>query len=195
MIPKTCPICRAQFTTTIQLPNILDDTAKWFRTVDADNNGSLSKAELCEALHAQFPLSLTDSSWNSLWNRFDKDKSGDLSLSEITEPGTGVLAYVLYHFMAASTAPPPSLVQDKRAWFVYFDEDGGGTMCKNEVARAIIKTFGLSSSNTKVAETVEMLDNIWFIFDTDGSGDIDIDEFCAGNGLGDTIIASLSHDN
>lgn len=82
----------------------------------------------------------------------------------------------------------------QRLWFLFFDEDGGGTLCKDEVTRALIKSFKLSSDLSKVREMREIVDNIWFVFDTDHSGEIDLSEFVADGGLADTIIASqLDH--
>jgi Ca2+-binding EF-hand superfamily protein len=186
-----CPCCRGPFTGFRAIPQILDDATAWFNTVDADHSGVLSKPELYVALHAQFPLSMTEDAWDTLWVRFDKDGSGAISLDEITEPATGVLAFILANFLSSrDSSEPPDIRRDKRSWFVYFDNDGGGTLCKGEMCRALIKTFKLSSSNLQVREMTDMLDNVWFMFDTDGSGEIDIDEFCQPNGLADTIIAS-----
>lgn len=62
-------------------------------------------------------------------------------------------------------------------------------MDKEEVTRALIKTFRLFSIDHRVVR--EMLDNIWFMFDGDGSGKIDKREFTGSDGLGDTVIAQI----
>ena len=55
---------------------------------------------------------------------------------------------------------------------------------------SLIKTFRLINIDHRVVR--EMLDNIWFMFDSDSSGKIDKKEFSAYDGLGDTITAQLA---
>jgi hypothetical protein len=44
-------------------------------------------------------------------------------------------------------------------------------LCKDEVSRALIKTFKLSEDSQKVAQMKEVVEAVWPIFDVDGSGD------------------------
>ena len=69
--------------------------------------------------------------------------------------------------------------------------DGSGSLEKEEIVRGLIKTFNLSSSFSKINELREILDNVWSIFDTDGSGSIELNEFLQRDGLGETLVASL----
>ena len=69
---------------------------------------------------------------------------------------------------------------------------GGGTLDKEEVVRALIKTFNLSTNVDERTKMRGTIDAIWPLFDDDGSGEIDRPEFLrAGEGLADTIIATM----
>ena len=37
------------------------------------------------------------------------------------------------------------------------------------------------------------MEAVWFMFDADGSGEIDRDEFLRRDGMGETLAASLEH--
>jgi hypothetical protein len=53
------------------------------------------------------------------------------------------------------------------------------------------QTFGLVGDQQQIRATREMMDAVWCIFDDDGSGGIDRDEFTRRDGLADTIVATL----
>jgi hypothetical protein len=63
---------------------------------------------------------------------------------------------------------------------------------KDEIVRALIKTFRMTYGAILAREIAETLDAIWVIFDHDGSGSIEMDEFISRDGLCDTILASLA---
>jgi len=105
----------------------------------------------------------------------------------------------------------PDMASKPRLWFAYWDdEDGGnGELSKAEVLRAIVKTFRLessiissssSSSSSRERDTqralgvAAALDAVWPLFDHDGSGEIDVGEFTATDGLCDTLLATLVHE-
>lgn len=76
-------------------------------------------------------------------------------------------------------------------WFRFWDYDGSGDLTKNEVRRALSKTFGLTGNVEKIGAMGETLNAVWSIFDTDSSGAIDRAEFSQPGGLGKTLAASL----
>jgi len=57
--------------------------------------------------------------------------------------------------------------------------------------RALIKTFKLSADRDKLEHMRGVVDGVWGVFDTDGNGTIDKDEFVLRDNLADTIIANL----
>ena len=83
-------------------------------------------------------------------------------------------------------------------------EDGSGALDKEEVTRALIKTFALASPVSPsspsspcggggvvaVAELRATLDAIWPVFDDDDSGVIEQGEWCRPDGLCDAVIAA-----
>ena len=86
----------------------------------------------------------------------------------------------------------PDIMRDKDAWYRYWDEDNSNALDKEEVVRALLKTFRMTSDQAKVQQMRNTIDAIWPIFDDDNSGVIERDEFLKPNdGLADTIIATL----
>ena len=60
------------------------------------------------------------------------------------------------------------------------------------MVRALLKTLQLTSDPARVAQMRSTIDAIWCLFDEDGSGTVDRQEFLkAGEGLADTIIATI----
>jgi len=86
------------------------------------------------------------------------------------------------------------MTRDKDAWFRFWDEDDSGSLEKEEVVRAIIKSLRLSNDQARVQQMRSTIDAIWPIFDSDGSGSIEIGECLhPGEGLIDTLIATTAH--
>ena len=63
---------------------------------------------------------------------------------------------------------------------------------QEEIVRALIKTFKMSEDHARMNAMRDIVGAVWAVFDSDGSGSIEIDEFTApGDGLADAIIASM----
>ena len=85
----------------------------------------------------------------------------------------------------------PDIMRDKEAWYRYWDEDNSNALDKEEVVRALLKTFRMTNDQQRVLMR-NTIDAIWGIFDDDESGVIEREEFLKPNdGLADTIIATL----
>ena len=85
-------------------------------------------------------------------------------------------------------------VRARRARRRYWDEDNSGSLDKEEVVRALLKTLQLTSDQAQVMNMRQMIEAIWPVFDDDGSGSIERDEFLRPvEGLADTISAQLGH--
>jgi Ca2+-binding EF-hand superfamily protein len=188
-----CPCCGKNFSSIQSVPQLSKDNARvWFDYLDADHSGALSYEEILDGLKAQCYLD-----WNrieidadKLWSQWDKDRNMQISFDEFVNPSNGVMVYLEQHYPPAPRSPPPDIRQNKQAWFEYWDEDHSNTLDKDEVARALIKTFRLLHIDRSAVLAV--LDMIWPIFDSDNSGKIDKREFVSTDNLGDTIIAQLS---
>jgi Ca2+-binding EF-hand superfamily protein len=191
---KECPICRAPFVAANQIPDFDVNPKQWFECVDADRSKSLSKYEVLEVMKALMAIDYRalEKNVDALWPRWDKDNSGEIDFQELCDPKTGLLVYVRSHFARVKRSPPPELDRHNlEVWFCYWDEDGGGTLEKEEVLRALIKTFKLSSNFGTVNNLREIIGNVWMIFDSDGSGSVELGEFIARDGLGESLCASL----
>lgn len=73
---------------------------------------------------------------------------------------------------APQEEPMPDARVDRYAWFSYWDEDNSGTLDKDEVIRAFVKTFGRAQTPLVLAELRSLIEAMWPEFDPDGSGSI-----------------------
>ena len=190
---KQCPLCRIDFARTVPLPNPQTNPREWFSFVDVDGSGSLEYQEVTDGLLACLPLD---------WRRIEADMDklfpqwavkGRVDLTQFSKPD-GVLSYIMAHYAVKKAKPePPDLRAHREDWFRYWDVidgDGNGKLDKGEICRALIKTLHLSgAARSGIGDT---LDNIWCLFDHDGSGSVELSEFIARDGLADTLIAELN---
>lgn len=189
----TCPLTRRPIHSVQKVPDIRSDPDGWFGTVDVDGNGKLSHAEVVDSLKAILPVDLDAfdraASAPGWWEQFDRDGSGFIErheLPQLVEHVTKVVAG------RKNDECIPDIRTDRNAWFEYWDEDCSRALDKEEVVRALLKTLQLTSDPARVAQMRSTLDAIWCLFDEDGSGTVDRQEFLkAGEGLADTIIATI----
>mmetsp|Transcript_31026 Transcript_31026/g.38322 ORF Transcript_31026/g.38322 Transcript_31026/m.38322 type:complete len:87 (-) Transcript_31026:152-412(-) len=79
-------------------------------------------------------------------------------------------------------------------FFAFWDEDGSGELEKEEVVRAIVKTYRLDFIDLgRVVAVRSVVDAVWDIFDQDKSGGVSRDEFTRRDGLGDSLAAQLNY--
>jgi Ca2+-binding EF-hand superfamily protein len=192
---STCPMSRKRIASVKKLPELSQDPQAWFRVVDWDGDGKLSREEVIRAMQAQLNLDMEKVEHlikdDGVWSRWDGDGSGFIEPREITS----IQGFVqMPEFMGGEAARIPDIVQDKVAWFDYWDTDKGCTLGKEEVVRALVKTlrqkeftnYGLQD------EMRSTLDLIWFLFDPDMDGEITKQEFLKTDGLAETVIAQLA---
>jgi len=193
-----CPECRTPFDALTPLPRLENDDAQtWFDAVDANADGRLSQVEVLDMLKVQYKLD-----WRRLaaaieenWHLWDKSASGDLSYDELVAEG-GLLEYVTGAeveevFYTPQSMPPP--IYETHQWFRHWDTDRNGSLDRQEVLRAMLKTFGIGAGQwNRAAAMRETLDIAWRCFDVDGSESISLDEFTMPNGLGETLRLSFA---
>jgi len=195
----SCPMTRAPIASVLAVPSIIDDPDGWFGAVDIDSDGRLSVLEVVECLKAQLPVDYSaldaaaSDSNHWMWQQWDSDRSGFIERDELLHP-QGLAAYVRTAFVQHEQRGPPDIKANKDAWYEFWDEDNSGSLNKEEVVRALLKTLKLTHDPLKVQMMRGTIDAVWCIFDDDGSGSIERGEFLRpGDGLADTIIATVEH--
>lgn len=195
---KKCPICRAPFMSIYPMPSFDSNPKLWFECVDANGNGTLSKAEVVEVLKATMDIDYRalEKNVDYLWPRWDTDGSGEIDFQELCDPKVGLLVYCRSHMARKKRDPPPKLtLSNLEIWYQYWDEDDNGCLNKEEIIRALVKTFNLSTTPSKINELRENVNMVWSVFDVDNSGEVDLKEFVMRDGLGESLCASLSFFN
>jgi len=179
-----CPVCSSAVDGLKDLVDPQANPMGWFDQVDFDGNKKLSKAEVQEVLKATCPVDYRalDAQFDSLWLQWDKKGEGELAFYDV-EP---ILSFVIGQMkpVEAPRAPP---VSDKEAFFRFFDEDNSGYLDKDEVVRGMIKAYDLSVNLKAIQVLRESIEVLWVICDTDGSGFIELDEFCVDGGMADQL--------
>jgi len=197
---KTCPIDRVDYDSWKSIPSILNDPVEWFSVVDIDQSGSLSREAVLQILEAQLPLDCKTLRSNSdqLWSTWDPNGDGKLSFEEITDKERGLIKYVMEKYpKPEGSEEVPSLQQNLKAWFLHWDEDHNGRLSQKEVTRALVQTFVQTCTDSAQSlATIRQLQNsvqeVWCVFDLDGNGSIDVDEFCLPDGLGESFCCTLN---
>lgn len=190
-----CPMCRAPWMEVVGVPSLSVDPEGWFRCVDVEGDGKLSKEQVSDVLLTQFPLDVAkfEAAMEKLWKRWDSDGSGYITQDEFYLPSTGLLAFVRAELLREpqQAARVPDIERERNQWFDYFDEEGRGSLSKESVVRGLIKTYNLAYDLAQVSQMRALVEAIWAVFDTDGTGRVTRDEFLKpGDGLADAIIAS-----
>ena len=94
---STEPITNAPVAAVVQVPDPLHEVESWYKLVDIDGDGHLSREEVVQALRALLPLDLSalDAATSSeeMWDAFDPDHSGTIELEELSCRG-GLLSYI-----------------------------------------------------------------------------------------------------
>eukprot|EP01063_Lacrimia_lanifica_P029000 TRINITY_DN434_c1_g2_i4.p1 TRINITY_DN434_c1_g2~~TRINITY_DN434_c1_g2_i4.p1 ORF type:complete len:317 (+),score=77.33 TRINITY_DN434_c1_g2_i4:53-1003(+) len=191
----TCPMCRVPFASIARMPNHLEDPYSWFRFVDSDNTGFLSFNNVRDVVNAMCMIDqrqlvkLLKENW-STWDRWGNGIFPDALPM--------LLQFVLAHSPRRRDAQgrtrqtAPSIVENKEAWFDYWDEDRSGALDRGETARALVKTFEKGTiSPQQIREIQSTLENVWAVFDVNRSNTITRAEFLMSDGLADTIAAML----
>mmetsp|Transcript_62594 Transcript_62594/g.86036 ORF Transcript_62594/g.86036 Transcript_62594/m.86036 type:complete len:195 (-) Transcript_62594:561-1145(-) len=191
-------MCRASFAGVLEVPSLDSDPDGWFKACDVSGEGHLNPREVLDLIKAQFPIDYEklEKDLPRLWSRWDPNGDGCISRQEFMASDGGLLTFIKRNFTkdsAAMVVQYPDIRNDKSAWFDFFDEDRSSELSIEEVTRALIKTHNTGTSVADVEGMRDLVANIWFIFDDDGSGTISRAEFLRGDGLADSVIASCGN--
>jgi len=197
-----CPLCRAPFTGVAPVPPLALPKA-WFDAMDVDRNGRLDQLEVLHALAATLPLD--SKALEAALPALLPDRCGlgarALTFSDLFGPG-GLLPTLRRSPKLRRAAPPhvsraaasprcPDLGRNRRAWFLFWDADGSGSLEREEIVRGLVKSFKSDLPTELFNKRVRMryvVEEIWPMIDTDANGCITLDEFCRAGGLADLIL-------
>lgn len=188
-----CPLCRTTFESVVAVPKLESDPSAWFKVVDMNGDGGLSKSEIKYVLLAQLPIDevILEEELNANFRKWDKNKDGFIRQNELMDPHTGLVAYFRSKATLRQNAVP-DIKSNKEAWYAHYDENNNGTLQMDEVVRGLIQTFKLGHDSERMQQICGTVEAVWPIFDTDGSGSIEKAEFLRpGDGLADTIVATI----
>ena len=186
-----CPMCRAGFANVEPVPKLETDPSGWFKVVDMNGDGGLSRDELKYVLLAQIAIDevILEEELAANFKKWDKNRDGVLKQDELM----GLINYLREKARPVNISVP-DIKKDKHAWYNHYDEDKNGSLQQDEVVRGLIQTFRFGHDPQRMQAIKQTVQAVWCIFDNDGSGSIEKDEFLrAGDGLADTIIATLGH--
>lgn len=169
--PHHCPLCREEFQRNEVLPDVRLDSRRWFKLVDAEERGSLDKDEVINALCATLPIEpeLLERALNDeLWNQWDPEGTGRVTLESFEQPGKGLLHFVLYSLpslrrdgAAGSSAAVPDMVASREAWFRYWDENGKCSLDFVPFLRALVRTLRLDGAKEEAGVLRAVLLKVW----------------------------------
>ena len=105
-----CPLCRRPVDALMRVPDVTADPDAWFRCVDVEGDGHLSRMQVLSVLVSQFPVDQAklEQALPSLWQRWDINQSGRVSRHEFVDAERGLLAFVrreLLHERASLRTP------------------------------------------------------------------------------------------
>mmetsp|Transcript_6646 Transcript_6646/g.11598 ORF Transcript_6646/g.11598 Transcript_6646/m.11598 type:complete len:583 (-) Transcript_6646:43-1791(-) len=204
--PHSCPLCRTTFERCMQLPDVRLDSRAWFDAVDADDGQALEKAEVVDALAATLPVDperLSASLEGELWEQWDPNKTGRITLQEFENPARGLLQFVLYSLPSLRTEAGgnsrlavPDLVVSRESWFRYWDEKAEHALSFQQCLRALVMTWRLEGAKEDAGVVRTVLSGVFAEFglsNEDGPvRSVTLKLFCEKpDGFCDALIAAL----
>ncbi|CAM9805956.1 unnamed protein product [Ectocarpus sp. 12 AP-2014] len=192
IIPRKCPVCRRDFVSTLDVPDPITNPVRWFHVVDRDQNGSIEKSELVDALKGMFPVEpgALEEIIEMNWRSWDTDNNGTLDTAEFRNRLAPFLAQSIGNMRQRITPQLPDLKDQPAEWFKYWDEDESGSLERPEIVRALIKTMPEFTGRDEgwLGGTFAA---IWSIIDPDEDGSITGAEFMMPGGLYETLVANF----
>lgn len=201
----TCPICGVDFCEVKAMPDIAKDPREWFAICDIDFGGELEEQEVVEALGAILPVQRhkLSKSVRAHWHEWDPDGDGTITLQEFVAPERGLRDWILKHLhqfrvdIAPLPSAVPSLDRNPREWFHYWDRDANGSLDKEEVVRALIRTFCRNENGRPVLQNAhdmrECAASLWEGLGLRPFDIISFEEFVRPYGLMDQFLHNQTH--
>lgn len=170
----------------VETSNSFDDphraVKKLFADADIDKNGTLTEDEFVKLMVGKMNFSGYDVDVRALFKRFDIDHTGVLEVDEFcsmlfNEPGSrATTAIGKVREILTKRSGGVSSLKSLGLQFRLLDSDGGGYLSRSELDLGLdkfMRGFGVHLAKAEVEE-------LFKLFDVDGSGSITYDEFLKG---------------
>jgi hypothetical protein len=195
----TCPICGVSFSEVKSMPDLANDPRDWFACCDVDFGGELDAYEVIEALGSVLPVNRhkLEKNVKAHWHEWDPDGDGTISLREFIAPQRGLKDWIISHLNLLTEQhlkmmPIPDIDKNPRKWFHYWDRDNNGTLEKEEVVRALIRTFCRDENGVPVLAAAhdmrEVAGSLWSSTGYAPFDSITFEEFIRPYGLMDQFL-------
>lgn len=203
--PATCPLCGVSFSEVKTMPDLAKDPRDWFAVCDVDFGGELDAYEVVEALGTVLPVNRhkLEKNVKAHWHEWDPDGDGTITLQEFIMPGRGLKDWIMSHLgmLKADSAPKPNTVpsidRNPREWFHYWDRDGSGTLEKDEVARALIRSFCRDDNGNPhlpaAHDMREIANSLWATCGYSPFDAVSFEDFVRPFGLLDQFLHNQTH--
>lgn len=191
-----CSICGERFSEVKPLPDFAREPKAWFTMVCVD---SMDKTETTVALACVLPchVEALTREINERWEEWDADGNGTISIDEFLRPERGMHAWVMRDLKALTEVKggiqqAPVLDRTPRDWFVHWDTDKSGSLEKEELCRALVRTLCISDKGQphiqEAREMILLVDSLWSALGYSPIERIDFEEFARPYGLLDQTL-------
>lgn len=196
---STCPLCGAEFAEVKLMPDITTQPREWFACVDVDFGGCLDAYEVIEALGTVLPVNRhkLEKNVKAHWHEWDPDGDGSIDLKEFVAPGRGLRDWILSNtsLFREEILPQslvPSLDKNPRQWFLYWDRNDNGTLEKDEVIRAFLRSFCRDENGNpdllSALDMREVASSLWTTMNYGAFDQVTFEEFVKPYGLMDQFM-------
>lgn len=200
----TCPLCGVAFSEVKEMPDLAHDPRDWFAVCDVDFGGELDSHEVIEALGCVLPVSRhkLEKNVKAHWHEWDPDGDGTITLQEFILPQRGLKDWALSHLQVLRNVKEekgravPSIDRNPREWFHYWDRDSSGTLEKDEVVRALIRTFCRDDNGNphlpSAHDMREVIESLWLTLGYRPFDAVTFEEYVRPYGLLDQFLHNQS---
>jgi hypothetical protein len=196
----SCCICKSRCNEVRGLPIITEEPRLWFQLCDLNLKGKMKAKDIVNGLVSCLDVDRVkiEAFMNDLW---PWDKQEEASANEDTTMSMNFFCYELipklisqYSVLkkeAMAELVIPHIDRDPQAWFDFWDADSSGFLEKEEMIRAMIKTYCTSANNISlIIQAKEMRvisETLWGEIYGDAKTNITFQEFSQPFGLAEQI--------
>lgn len=185
-----CPVCRAEYDQATPIPALRKDPAAWFHAVDFNDNGSLSRQEITDALAVTLPLNqdALESFVEKHWSSWDRNGTGEITERDFLAHESGMLAKLLLTLgQLCYNDAPPDINHDPAAWFFHYAGDKG-FLLQEEFTRGVMQTLSVPDSQDITAVRASICEVLW---GRPPLAQVTYEEFVEVGSLRDTVLMQL----